>query len=234
MASSNFLYAIGTGTAVILVGAAIVTAGSSERDPLLPHRMNTDDTPLAHFSSAGANADGLRTVSLNLRPAMDLSTLYYEGFIGDGKADGEYLTVDAHHASTSHTPPDCMRVRYEPGPTGWAGQYWLNGADNWGEAAGKDMTGYSRITFWARGEDGGERVEFKAGALNLTKQEGIRHKDSFRTSLGRMSLTREWRRYTIDLAGLDLSSVIGAFAWVATVEDNPAGLVFYIDDLQYE
>ena len=48
------------------------------------------------------------------------------------------------------------------------------------------------------------------------------------------TLTTQWQQYTIDLTGVDLSYVLGGFAWVANNTANPNGAVFYLDDIQYE
>ncbi len=237
MSSSNLLYAIGSGAAVILIGAAVVTLRAPERSsPLVPRLAKTGDLPLSYTSALQPLVRTTRDQAVNLtrREPLDLSNFDATGFMGDGKADGEYVEVDARHMLESHSPPECLRIAYEPGPTGWAGQYWLNAPGNWGQSPGSDLRGYSRVAFWAKGERGGERLEFKAGSLDATRRPGIEHKDSFGTSLGKVSLTKDWRPYRIDLTDLDLSSVIGGFAWVATAEDNPSGAVFYIDDLRYE
>jgi hypothetical protein len=57
---------------------------------------------------------------------------------------------------------------------------------------------------------------------------------SFEASSDFITLTKEWRRYTIDLTGMNLSNVPCAFVWVARAEDNPDGFTFYLDDIQYE
>ena len=91
--------------------------------------------------------------------------------------------------------------------------------------------GAKNITFWARGEKGGEIVEFKAGGIRDSKKI---YRDSFEFSTNNIILSDNWKRYEIDLARQDLSHVIGAFAWVATKDANPQGLVFYLDDIRYE
>lgn len=43
-----------------------------------------------------------------------------------------------------------------------------------------------------------------------------------------------WKKITINVSNLNLSYVLGGFAWVAAIADNPNGAVFYLDDIQYE
>lgn len=112
----------------------------------------------------------------------------------------------------------------------WAGIYWQNPANNWGEkAGGYDLSNAAKITFWARGEKGGERVEeFKAGGLFGE------FSDSDVAGIGPVILTKEWKQYTIDLKGKDFSSIIGGFCWATNVDVNPEGATFYLDEIRYE
>lgn len=238
MASSNLMYAVGTGAAIVALGGAVISTREAADDvrqaqmQLLP----AGEQPLSMNNSVGSSLRQPRdSLAVGEKPRrLDLERWSPTGWMGDGKGRGRYLKFDTEYTFRAHTPPTCTRIEYSPGPTGWAGQYWLNSDGNWGRQPGADLSRYTSVVFWARGEQGGERIEFKAGAIDATQLEGVRYKDSFAASLGRLALVEEWRQYRIDLRGMDLSSVIGAFAWVATVEDNPDGLVFYLDGLHYE
>jgi len=46
-------------------------------------------------------------------------------------------------------------------------------------------------------------------------------------------LSNNWTQYTIDLAGQDLSHIIGGFCWVTNENQNPIGSTIYLDDMQY-
>ena len=94
---------------------------------------------------------------------------------------------------------------------------------------GFDLTGASKLTFWARGEKGGEQImEFKMGGLTGT------YSDSDSASIGPVELTADWKQYSINLAALDLSYISGGFAWVTNAIAAPEGCVFYLDNIQYE
>src|SRR5271165_2814256 len=43
-----------------------------------------------------------------------------------------------------------------------------------------------------------------------------------------------WNRFVIDLQGANLKHIIGGFCWVTNRDENPAGAVFYLDDIRYE
>jgi len=113
---------------------------------------------------------------------------------------------------------------------GWSGIYWQDPANNWGNLkGGYDLTGAKKLTFWARGDKGGEVItEFKIGGINGE------HSDSASASIGPIQLTPEWKQYTIDLKDEDLSLVIGGFAFVISSMENPNGATFYMDDIAYE
>ncbi|MDP8289912.1 MAG: hypothetical protein P9M02_02955 [Candidatus Susulua stagnicola] len=128
----------------------------------------------------------------------------------------------------------CIRVGYKNNSgTRWAGIYWQNPAMNWGTIAnaGFDLQGASKLTFWARGDKGGEVItEFKIGGL-LSGE----YYDSDSASLSLVTLTKEWKQYEIDLRGKDLSYIIGGFCWVTSIDvNNPEGIVFYLDEIKYE
>ncbi|NIM14732.1 MAG: hypothetical protein GTO45_22310 [Candidatus Aminicenantes bacterium] len=162
-----------------------------------------------------------------------LSRFVSTGWMGDGHQGPRYVRLFEAWKQNPHSEPVCVQVTYTPGSQGWAGIYWQNKPDNWGDQPGQNFqkAGYKKLTLWARGDKGGEIVEFKAGGINAP---GKRYRDSFEVSIGKIILKKEWRQYTIDLEGEDLSSVIGGFCWVAASSSNPEGLTFYIDDVYYE
>ncbi|MDD5465801.1 MAG: hypothetical protein PHP73_05630 [Candidatus Omnitrophica bacterium] len=112
----------------------------------------------------------------------------------------------------------------------WAGIFWQNPANNWGSVdAGFDLSKAAKLTFWARGAKGGERIEeFKVGGIMGE------FSDSDSATIGPVLLNKEWTQYTIDLKGKDLSYVIGGFCWSANVDNNPEGATFYLDEIKFE
>ena len=163
---------------------------------------------------------------------FDIGAMYSaSGYMGDGES-GNNVELNEAWKDTFHTEPSAIRIRYRPGSVGWAGVFWLNQPDNWGAKAGDDLEekGFNKISFWAKGDSGGELVEFKAGGI---ENENFPHKDSFRATTGKVELSKEWEEHTIDLTGKDLSSVIGGFCWVASRSGNPNGATFYLDDIRY-
>ncbi|MDR3053769.1 MAG: hypothetical protein LBU48_07910 [Coriobacteriales bacterium] len=104
--------------------------------------------------------------------------------------------------------------------------------------AGLDLTGAQSLSFYAKGETGGERVEFFMGALGWENMVPLApYPDSCgKVSLGIVELSAQWQRYTIDLAGKDLTRANSGFCWVASHEYNlgRGAIRFALDDIRYE
>ncbi len=144
------------------------------------------------------------------------------------------LRLDTNWKNLPFSGDTCVRVQYENNSaTRWAGIYWQQPANNWGTVpnAGYDLQGATKLTFWARGDKGGEIIyEFKMGGLSSGE-----YIDSDSASIGPIELTDEWKQYEVDLRGRDLSYVIGGFAWATNIDVNdPEGIVFYLDEIKYE
>jgi hypothetical protein len=126
----------------------------------------------------------------------------------------------------------CMQIKYSGKATGgqkWAGIYWQDPANNWGtvKGAGYNLTGAKKLKFMARGEKGGEVLEFKCGGISGE------YPDTFKAEAPPVTLTTEWQEYEIDLSGQDLSTVIGGFVFTLAKDKNPDGAIFYLDEIRY-
>ncbi len=150
---------------------------------------------------------------------------------------GDYgdLKVDQGWKDNPAEGKTCIRITYSAKRSqgaGWAGIYWQQPANNWGnKAGGYDLSKYKSVTFWVRGGAGGEKMgEFKAGGISGQMEKG----DSDTATTGPVTLTADWKKYTIDLAGKDLSYIIGGFCFAANADDNPNGFDLYLDEIRYE
>lgn len=131
---------------------------------------------------------------------------------------------DADPATVDHS----IHITYQPasGSQGWAGVYWQHPANNWGaQPGGLDLRGLTALTFYARGEHGGEKLTFFAGGITGP------HGDTLTKRSINATLSTTWQRFAIDLRGTDLSHVVGPFGWSASHTDNPTGASFYLDDI---
>ena len=143
------------------------------------------------------------------------------------------VTFDSAYLQNPHAGSTSIKIVYNNKATQgarWTGIYWQNPANNWGNRpGGYDLTGSTKLTFWARGDKGGERIEeFKMGGMTGE------YSDSDLAGIGPVVLTQEWKQYTIDLEGKDLSAITGGFAWAANIDSNLDGVTFYLDDIRYE
>ncbi|MHB8069115.1 MAG: hypothetical protein ACYDIC_14595 [Desulfobaccales bacterium] len=147
---------------------------------------------------------------------------------------------------------ECAFNASQPNP-GWGGWYFMNGVltdkelvprENWGTIAnaGINLTGATQATFKAKGAQGGEVVEFFCFGVGRDPETGdplpgILYPDSCRKiSLGKVTLSSQWGSYTINWSGLnlDLSYVLGGFAWVASAADNGnKDIKFYLDEIRF-
>ncbi|MFC1804792.1 hypothetical protein ACFLZ3_03075 [Candidatus Omnitrophota bacterium] len=148
---------------------------------------------------------------------------------------GDYGDLKIHDQSTDnpHSGSTCIQFVYSGKRSqnkGWSGLYWQYPANNWGsKKGGFDLTGMTKLTFWARGEKGGEIIQkFSVGGIKGT------YPDSASVEIGPIELTDAWQEYTINLAGKDLSYINGGFNWVATADSNLEGATFYLDDIKFE
>ena len=148
---------------------------------------------------------------------------------------GDYSDVrlDTTSFENPYSGSTCIKIVYSnlvSQGARWAGLYWQNPANNWGDRQGGfDLTGATKLTFWAKGEQGGERIEeFKLGGIT-----GL-YPDSDIAGIGPVLLTNEWKQYEIDLRGKDLSYISGGFALSTNIDVNPEGATFYLDDIRYE
>lgn len=148
--------------------------------------------------------------------------------------NGECLSMDDTWQENCQDGRTCIKIVYDvecsKEDQKWAGIYWLNPANNWGNRKGGfNLSGATKLTFWAKGEKGGEQIEeFKMGGITGD------YPDSDVAFIGPVVLTPEWRQYSIDLRGKDLSYVSGGFVWSAKVDFNQNGCTFYLDSIQYE
>lgn len=151
------------------------------------------------------------------------------GYMGDYSD----IKMDRSSFENPRSGTTCIKIVYTNDASQgarWAGVQWQNPANNWGDRKGGfDLTGATKLTFWVRGEKGGERIEeFKMGGIS-----GM-YPDSDIAGIGPVLLTEEWKQYEMDLRGKDLSYISGGFAWATNLDVNPDGATFYLDDIKFE
>jgi hypothetical protein len=182
---------------------------------------------------------------------------------------GDACSPDGVGRSSPNAKGGCWKVTYAPFPRGlepngagsmtigrgpgygWAGAFWQYPTNNWGTRGGgyPIPPGATKVSFWARGQEGGELVLFFTGQgfdapcsdYSTTRYPGAG--GNYGISL---ASPPAWQNYTIDISDLDYSAahvapgqgpggyyggVIGAFGF--SVADQtlpsagpcPAGLI---------
>lgn len=173
-------------------------------------------------------------------------------FSSAGQSDLVY-PMDENWTVNPASGDSCIRCRVRIGSGNWGGWMFINGmlkegemvpVPVWGDVDGcaMDLSGATALTFMARGEKGGERVEFFMGGLGRSGETGIpetEYPDSTaKISTGVVTLTDTWEQYVIDLSDADLTSIGCGFGFAVAGDWNiPAadgGVSFFLDDVRYE
>jgi hypothetical protein len=145
------------------------------------------------------------------------------GYMGNHKA----ITMDDDWRDRPHSGESSIKVSYaEAGQ--WAGVVWQDPANDWGDRpGGYDLSEAKQLTFWARGERGGERVKFGFGLITSDKPFYDTDRDETE-----VVLTSEWKQYTFKLKRKKMTSIKSGFYWVVGGQGRP--LTFFLDDIRYE
>lgn len=156
-------------------------------------------------------------------------------FIPSGwTGDYEDLGFDDSYSNNSYSGKTCIKITYnakESHGGDWAGIYWQNPLNNWGQikGGGFDLRGATKLAFWARGDKGGERIEEFGMGWPMGDCP-----DSDTAKIETLILTKDWQKYTIDITDKNLKYLSCGFYFFVRKEFNPKGCVFYLDDITYE
>lgn len=142
-----------------------------------------------------------------------------------GKTDAIKMSASTQNP---HSGATALKIDYSA-PADWGGVVWQSPAEDWGDKpGGYDLSGAKKLTFWARGDKGGEEANFSFGVLGADKK----FPDSAKGETGKVKLDKEWKQYSIDLSGKDLSQIKTGFCW--TVEGRGEPVTFYLDDIEWQ
>jgi hypothetical protein len=166
------------------------------------------------------------------RSTIIYSKLGFSFYYPSGKmGDVEDITIDADVSDKVQTGRSSLRINYQPkrtGGQGWAGIYFLYPDGNWGQFPGRDLSGATKLTFWACANQN-MRAEFFIGGIRDPR---LPYSDSLtKVSTGEVAVTSTWHRYEIDLKGRDLSSVIGGFGLATNRDQDSSARSLFLDDI---
>ncbi|MBX2851401.1 MAG: hypothetical protein KTR15_06625 [Phycisphaeraceae bacterium] len=146
------------------------------------------------------------------------------GYMGNTGA----IKMDQGWTQNPKSGVSCLKVFYQAADE-WGGVVWQDPINDWGDAAGGyDLTGATALEFWARGEAGGEILEFGFGVLGADKK----YADSGSGQLKGVRLTDDWRKYRVEIGkDVDLQRIKTGFYWSVAGQGRP--VTFYLDDIRY-
>ncbi len=145
------------------------------------------------------------------------------GWMGNNGAMG--LVLD--WKEQPHSGSTCIKCEYRA-TGGWGGVAWQNPEGDWGSRpGGKNFSGATRLSFWARGAEGGEKLKIGLGLLGREKQFFDTTKKEQEFELG-----AEWKQISIPLEGADLRRIKTPFFWVVAAKGKP--MTFFFDDIRVE
>lgn len=141
---------------------------------------------------------------------------------------GNHAAISMEAGCTDHpnTGRTCLKFAYNDSGN-WGGVAWQHPANDWGDMpGGYDLSGAECLSFWARGQEGGEKVKFGFGTLGVDKK----YHDSAKGEI-EVPLTKEWKQYQLDLSEKELYRIKTGFLWSVSGQGKP--VMFYLDDILY-
>jgi len=143
------------------------------------------------------------------------------------------IHIDTDCRDNPKTGSSCVRIEVSLAQSSWAGVAVASSPNYWGETPGPgfNLVNAKKLAFWVRGNQGGERVQFKMGIAG-DKPCG----DSCQTNeTDWIELTHDWQLVEMPLQG-DLSRIITPFVFVVDDDHNDRDkpIVFFIDGIQYK
>ena len=196
-------------------------------------------SPSARSLTDDASADAAFEFLKGQMDRYHRSTIVYspDGFgayhPGGRMGDVNDISVIPPGGRGDHAGPTSVQIDYRPQPSGgvgWAGIYFLYPDGNWGQLPGRNLTGATRLTFWACA-DHVTRAEFFVGGL---RDPHLPHADSLqKTSTGVVAVTPTWQHYEIDLTGKDVSSVIAGFGMAMGRDQDQEPRSLFLNDIAF-
>ncbi len=160
-------------------------------------------------------------------------TIWWDDFGWVEELHGNCVEVTWDCPDTPSGTGDCLKFEYSAGGDGYGGVGWVEPWDNNGKNypnGGYDLTGASKLTFWAKCDTIGHQLSAQVGLFDAVKDKTILYPDSTIVKHPDITLQTTWTQYTIDLTGKDLSKIqfgLLLYAWTPPY-------TFYIDEIKFE
>lgn len=130
---------------------------------------------------------------------------------GDAKNTPSRFQIDSDFVDPDNHCEFCYRIQYTPGAQGQGGVLFETDKP-------LNLKDAKRVTFWARGELGGEKVQVSAAGV----------------ASGDLTLPQTWKKYEIDLSGADLASVTHGFGLKINKGNDGSDKVIYLKYVTYD
>ncbi len=247
LTSSDVSATVPTSVAIPAQGtSATFTVSTNQVATSTPVRISASTTAPAASASATLSVQPIPICGpfLSLQVAMPFAVYADDGdqrnhFIPSGFfGDTGDLTLSVDDRSSPHSGSTAVRIDYRPrGSQRFAGIFWQCPENNWGtnQDAGFNLSRARLVQFWARAS-APAKAEFKVGGIGRTAPRAP-FPDSFdstSTSPVVVDLGTDWRQFTIDVGGRDLTRVIGGFMFVTNTTQNPSGVTVFLDDILWQ
>jgi len=220
--------------------------GSLDADPYAQYQASKD-AAVAYLSARQDYAADVLYVYSDFSSVLNNFT--QKAKIDDGNSDYIY-DMNENWQEDPYMGDSAIEVRAKTVGTSWGGWLFLNGYLPEGSTeaqldfgdvpdAGLDLSGATALTFWAKGAEGGEVIEFFTAGLGYDGETNAKKTpypdSSTKISLGFTTLTNEWEPYTIDLSGADLTHIGSGFGFVLSgVYSGDTESTFYLDEIRFE
>ncbi len=122
-----------------------------------------------------------------------------------------------------------------PSPESTSGFMFMNSANP--NTEGVDLSGSNTINFYAKGVKGGEKVVCFVGEDTSSDEDDEESESQTAPTYmsEKVTLTDQWKKYTLELGGIDLSNTKCGFGFTVSYADNAGGNVeIYLDEIYYE
>ncbi len=220
----------------VLAGSLILAAPFSIFDIIIPKQSTTNNEVQAQQAEA-------QTLPLMIRDRFTEKRM-----AGDAAAAGSrFFKVDENFVDPENHCEFCTRVEYTPGSRGIAGFAYE-------DLTGLDLSNARKAQFWVMGEEGDERIRFKLAGKSVDRiqdrvqervqdrlgqlsdrvaSEGIFTTERFALTTQEVRLDNDWKKYEVDLTGIDLRDITHPFAFELSGNGNEREVI-YIKGVVYD
>jgi len=142
---------------------------------------------------------------------------------------GNTVAMELNESFSEDPLSDDKHLRFQyKAKDGWGGIVWQHPPNDWGDKPGGfNLSGAKKLSFRAKGEQGGEVITISMGIIGRDKP----HYDSAKAEQ-KFTLTNDWKTYSLDLSNKDLSRIKSGFCIVTAGQGKPFAI--QIDDVKYE